>query len=185
MQPIVRLSAIAAAIAATLAVAGCAEPPPPVIPTSQPSTAPVFATDADALAAAKSAYEAYLSVSDAVDGEGGQNPSRFAAVVSTSWLPKEIASASSLVKSQRRQIGSSRVEQVRLQQLSQTAELVRVGIYACLDLSGVHFVDVATGLEPSDPITALVPVQVELRSASTTHLLVERNSPWQGKDFCQ
>ncbi|HEX3679638.1 MAG TPA: hypothetical protein VHU90_07950, partial [Galbitalea sp.] len=57
---------ILVAVTAMLVLAGCVQPPPPVIPTSGPSAAPVFASDAAALAAAKKAYLAYLAVSDQI-----------------------------------------------------------------------------------------------------------------------
>jgi hypothetical protein len=65
---------IVAGAAVALALAGCVQPPSRVIPTSTPSAAPVFASDAAALAAAKKAYVAYLAVSDAVANDGGKNP---------------------------------------------------------------------------------------------------------------
>jgi hypothetical protein len=45
--------------ASTLTVPGCVQQSRPVIPTAVPTSTPVFATDADALAAAKKTWEGY------------------------------------------------------------------------------------------------------------------------------
>jgi hypothetical protein len=178
---------IVVAATAVLALAGCVQPPPRVIPTSEPSAAPVFASDAAALAAAKKAYVAYLAVSDEVATDGGRNPERFGAVVTKSWLPREVSSAKTLVASKRRQEGSTSVQNITLQQSSQQGHVASVSIYVCLDLSAVHFVDSDSGENPSTPVTSLVPVEVDLASTSNSAstLLVERNTPWQGANFCQ
>ena len=105
-----KAAGLALAIAATLALAGCVEPSPPVIPTSEPSVAPVFTSDAAALAAAKKAYLAYLAVSDQVARDGGDNADRFAGVVTASWLSKEKASAATLKSTSRRQVGETAVD---------------------------------------------------------------------------
>jgi hypothetical protein len=177
---------IVAAAAAVLALAGCVRPPSHVIPTSEPSSKPVFASDAAALAAAKKAYVAYLAVSDQVANDGGKNPERFRSVVTTNWLPREITSANSLVSSKRRQEGSTSVQNIKLQQSSQKGKLATVSMYACLDLSDVRFVDVDSGQNVSTPVRSLVPIEVDLTSASNPNskLLVDRNTPWQGTDFC-
>jgi hypothetical protein len=169
-----------------LALTGCVRPPPHVIPTSESSSKPVFATDAAALAAAKKAYAAYLAVSDEVAHDGGQRPDRFASVVTKGWLPKEVAAAGALATSKRTQRGSTKAADVTLQQGTQRGNVVLISIYVCLDLSQVQYVDVGTGLNPSPLSTSLVPVEVDLTSSSSSasKLLVERNTPWQGSDFC-
>ena len=55
LRVVVGIGVVATAV---LALTGCVQPPPRVIPTSDPSAAPVFASDAAALAAAKKAYVA-------------------------------------------------------------------------------------------------------------------------------
>jgi hypothetical protein len=181
-----KAAGIVLAVAAVLALAGCVPPTPEVIPTSAPSAKPVFASDAAALAAAKAAYSAYLAVSDAVASDGGQDPSQFASVVTSSWFPREKASAASLLSSHRRQIGSTTFDRVRLQAASQVGEKAVVSIYACLNLSAIQYVDSASGGNPSPPAVNEVPVEADLVSSKvrSPRLLVERNVPWQGSDFC-
>jgi hypothetical protein len=180
-----KVAALVVAIVVSLTLAGCVQQSPHVIPTSAPSTTPVFASDAAALAAATKAYVAYLAVSDQVANDGGADSDRFDSVVTKDWLPKELASAGALVSSKRKQQGSTSAVEIKLQQRSQKGHTALVSIYACLDLSHVQYVDTDTGLNPSDPLSSLVPVEVDLSSSTTaSKLLVERNTPWQGSDFC-
>jgi hypothetical protein len=182
-----RAAALAMVVATSAVLVGCVQSPSGVIPTSEPSATPVFASDAAALAAAKKAYVAYLVVSDQVANDGGQNAGRFSAVVTRSWLPREQASAASLLQSNRSQVGASAAEKYRLEQRSQTRDIANVSVYVCLDLSAVHYVDTGSGSNPTAPTAALVPIEVNLVSAAkgSQTLLVERNTPWQGNDFCQ
>lgn len=177
---------VALAAALAVALAGCVQSTPPVIPMSQASNKPVFATDADALAAAKRAYVAYLAVSDEVSADGGKNPGRFAQVVTASWLPKEESSAANLVKGGRRQVGESSAQDIRMQQVSEARQIASVSIYVCLDLSAVKYVDTATGKHPTAAPKALVPIVADLvsQTAKSQTLLIERNTPWQGSNFC-
>ena len=181
-----KAGALVVVLAATLAIAGCVQPPPQVIPTAQPSSKPVFKTDAAALAAAKKAYLAYDAISDAVAQDGGTDPARFAAVVTKSWLPNELASAHKLASTGRKQEGATRVEGLRLEQRSEDGRIAKVSVYACLDFSAVRYVDSKTGLHPSQSPLSPVPVEVDFASdeAAPRTLLVERITPWQGTDFC-
>jgi hypothetical protein len=186
MRITLKAAGLSAALIATLALAGCVEPPPPVIPTSAPSATPVFTSDAAALAAAKTAYLGYVVVSDSVAQDGGVDADRFTSVVATSWLPTEMASARKLAASGRKQEGSTKLDTLRLEQRSQQARTAFVSAYACLDFSSVTFVDSKTGLNPSRSPQRVIPVVVDFKSSAQapTTLQVERLSPWQGTDFC-
>ena len=186
MQITPKATGLALVVLATLVLTGCVQQPPHVIPTSDPSVEPVFKSDAAALAAAKKAYLAYLAVSDQVAQDGGEDPQRFASVVTASWLGDEKSSAAQLRSSGRKQVGATRVTGVRLQETSQRGRIASVSIYACLDLSGVQYADAKSGANAVPAPSELVPIQVDLESSAMTpkHLLVERNTPWQGTDFC-
>jgi hypothetical protein len=186
MRSIPGVAGLVLAGAAVLSLSACVPPTPRVIPTAEPTVPPVFASADEALAAAKKAYEGYLAVSDAVARDGGRQPERFATVVTADWLPREEASAASLVESNRKQVGTTTADRLRLEQFEQTGAQVYVALYACLDLSSVSFVDNRSGKKVVQPTAVHIPVEVQLSSSgSSSHvLLVERNSPWTGEDFC-
>jgi hypothetical protein len=186
MQITPKATGLALVVLSALALTGCVQQPSHVIPTSEPSVAPVFKSDAAALAAAKKAYLGYLAVSDEVAHDGGTDPQRFASVVTSSWLSEEKSSAAQLLSSGRKQVGVTRVTGVRLQETSQHGQVASVSIYACLDLSGVQYVDAQSGANAVPAPSGLVAIQVNFESSAMApkHLLVERNTPWQGADFC-
>lgn len=186
MQPIVRLSAIAAAIAATLAVAGCAEPPPPVIPTSQPSTAPVFATDADALAAAEKTYAGYQAASDAIGRDGGADSDRIAEWVTPSMVATEKKQFKSLTRIGDHLAGTSSFRNFRLQEIEQRAGAVYLTAYLCDDVTNSRVLD-AEGDDVTPPARqGVIPVEVAFRNSPTgsARLLVEGSTVWTGRNFC-
>ena len=69
---------VATTLALGLALAACSTGGTPLPPAPSPSVTPVFASDEEALAAAKDAYTAYLKVSDQILVDGGANPDRIA-----------------------------------------------------------------------------------------------------------
>jgi hypothetical protein len=177
------------AVAATLAVAlaGCVQTTPPVIPTSQASSTPVFATDADALAAAKKAYVAYLAVSDEVSADGGKNAERLAPLVTAKWLPTEMKSYSSFEQTGDKFVGSSKFTSIKLQQQSTNgADLADVQTYICADVSDTRLIDSkGRDITPSGranlyPIVA----RFESKSSNSAVLLFAGSQPWSGKSFC-
>ena len=68
MWIIARVSA--AALAVALVLVGCVPTTTPASPAPRPSATPVFATEAEALAAATEAYAAYVRVSDQILADG-------------------------------------------------------------------------------------------------------------------
>ena len=78
MRIIPRLSgaALAVALSAVLMLSACVPTTTPAGPTPKTSTTPVFANEAEALAAATKAYAAYVKVSDEILADGGRNPER-------------------------------------------------------------------------------------------------------------
>jgi hypothetical protein len=175
------------AIAATLVVTGCVQSGPRVIPTAPETVKPVFASDAEALAAAEKAYKAYLAVSDAVGSNGGKDTGPLERVVTPKWLPTELRSYASLEKSGETMRGTSRFTSFTVQQFSQSsAGLVTLTAYVCDDLSNVRVIS-ATGADVT-PTTrqAVIPLQVHFRNSIPfeSALLVEGSDPWAGSDFC-
>ena len=176
---------LAAVIA--LGLTGCVQPVPRVIPTSEPSSKPVFATDAEALAAAKKAYVAYLAVSDAVGNDGGKNAERLAPVVTKEWLPTELKSYVELAKSGEHLTGSSSFTLFRQEQVSQSQQaVVTVVVYVCDDVTASRVIN-ANGKDITPETREdIIPLQVTFANPSegSTQLLVGGNKPWSGSNFC-
>jgi hypothetical protein len=80
--------ALAAFALIAVALTGCAPPSEQARPSPTPT--PIFATDADALAAATKAYARYLTVTEEVLKDGGENPGRLRAVATGEQLEAEL-----------------------------------------------------------------------------------------------
>jgi hypothetical protein len=172
---------------AVLALAGCVQPAPRVIPTSEPSSAPVFASDAAALAAARKAYTGYVAASDAIGNDGGTNPQRIAKWVTPERLKTETKAFNTFAKSGGHLEGSSVVSHFSIERVDQSRTgKVAVTAYACDDVSNSRLID-ASGTDITSPSREdVVPLEVSfqnLHSGSST-LVVEGSDPWSGTDFC-
>jgi hypothetical protein len=179
-------AAVVVSAAAALILAGCVQQAPGVIPTSEPSSKPVFASNAAALAAAKKAYVAYLAVSDQVSNDGGADAERLAPVVTPSWLPTELKSYKQFAKSGDKTTGSSRVRSFTLEQLNQSSDRVEVVAYACLDLSSTGVVDGAGNAVGIAGSQGVLPLEVSFIGAKlhSQQLILDRSAPWSGHNFC-
>jgi hypothetical protein len=179
-------AAVVISVAAGLVLAGCIQQPPEVIPTSEPSSKPVFTSNAAALAAAKKAYVAYLAVSDEVSNDGGANAERLAPVVTTSWLPTELKSYKEFAKSGDKTTGSSSVRSFTLEQLNQSTDRVEVVAYACLDLSATGVVDSVGNAVGTPGSQGVLPLEVSFIGAKSDsqRLILDRSAPWSGQNFC-
>jgi|GEM_PF-1988008 len=182
-----RLAPLALAAALLLALAGCV---PSTHPSASPraSATPVFASDADALAAAEKAYAAYELAVDtslqtsSVDG--------LDAVATGDALEAAKTSVRSFQKDGRTQKGESVIRKVTPADL--TALTVPdvanrpAQVYACLDVSKVEVFD-ASGAQVSAPGRQVVfPTLVSLSwSANDRKLRVSDESVWDGKNFCE
>jgi hypothetical protein len=181
-----KAAGLVVAMAATLVLAGCVQPPPTVIPTADPTSKPVFKTDADALAAAKSAFTDYVSASDAVAHAGGTTASQLGVLDTPTQLARDEKTFKRMSSLGERTTGTTAVSQVRLQS-TQTTSIgrVRLSIYVCMDISGTRLVDAAghtvSGARPSD-----VPLIASFvnSAAGSNKLLFDGSVKWQGTNFC-
>ncbi|MDP9027137.1 MAG: hypothetical protein M3N46_06215 [Actinomycetota bacterium] len=170
-------------VAVLLALAGCVPSDPRATAAPTTSATPVFASDAEALAAAEKAYAAYLKVSDEIAHDGGANPERFSSTVTKAWLPSEIDSAEQLAKSGRRQIGSTSYSSLEVQQYVAGPGTPILVAYTCLNLSGTRVLD-SNGTDVTPASRRLIqPVVVNFKLNAIT-FLVDKNEPWSGSDFC-
>lgn len=175
------------ATAAVIALAGCVQNPTHVIPTADPTVAPVFASDADALAAAKTTYLAYSRASDAIGADGGKNPLRIANLVTRDDLATETTVFDSFSKTGERLIGSSVISHFQLQEVDQSRNgIVTLTAYACDDVSASRLIS-KSGIDVT-PVNRqeIVPLQVHFKNARSGSkvLLVNGSERWSGKNFC-
>jgi hypothetical protein len=169
-------------------LAGCVPPPANVIPTSVPTAAPVFASEDEALAAAVKAYEGYLEVSDRILMDRGVNPERLLAVATKDVLAKQLPGFDQARKMDLRSTGGSKVDTITLQAYEpRTADGKGiVTVYACVDVSSVNVYD-SNGrsiVSPNRPNRSPFEAQFDLSSPGATSLILAREDPWSGRDFC-
>lgn len=104
--------------------------------TVAPTDAPLFASDAEALAAAEEVYREYLRVSSEIDTSAGIDD--LAPLVSASWLSNERKSREDFESRGVHTEGQADVRWVKLQ----NREADEVSVYVCLDLASTRLVDV-------------------------------------------
>jgi hypothetical protein len=166
-------------------LAGCSQAVGLVPATSAPPTvaAQVFATEAEALAAASEAFTAYQALSTTIGHEGGVSPERMSAVAIGEALSAEIASLKRLSDRDVRGVGDLRFDSLKLQ--SANLETGTTTTYVCLDVSQTDVVD-ATGastVRPDRPVR--YPLQVSfVFDSSVGRLLVGVSESWLGTNFC-
>ena len=177
--------ALAATVAAALALPGCAQEPPPIIPTAQPTSAPVFRSDAEALAAAKEAYTGYLAASDQIAHDGGIEIDRLKTWVTSSQLERDMVAFTAMQVQSHHTVGSSDFSHFTLQSASRTSGKAQVVVYVCAEIGGTKLLD-NSGADVGEGRPLSVPLEVSFVSdpAEPKKLLVDRGIQWSGTDFC-
>ena len=146
-------------IIGVLLLAGCVPQPAedPVEPA--PSSAPVFASEEEALAAAVAAYEDYLKVSDAIMHEGGSKPERIEQVTGDPFLTVLLEGYDQMREMRWTSTGST---EMRVEEL-QSVDGDILTLYVCEDVSGIDVQD-STGASVVDenrPESTLFLVTIE------------------------
>ena len=185
MRIIPRISG--AALAVALMLSGCVPTISPAGPAPRPSATPIFATEAEALAAATKAYAAYVRVSDEILADGGNNPERINRVASGDALEGALSGYMEFRIMELRSVGLSKIDHVTIQRLSGSSVDGKdlVSIYACLDLSGVEVLnkDGTSAVSPQRPTRQ--PFQVSEDWDKVKHLLVvSSREPWVDGGIC-
>jgi hypothetical protein len=181
------LTATIAAGIAIIALSGCVREEQPVLPTSSPTSSPVFATDAEALAAARKAYAGYLAAEDSVGTRGGKNASSLRDFVSAAWLGKELHDARLFERSGQHISGHSTFSRMTLESLQQSASgQIRLTIYVCRDVGKVRIRD-ASGNDITPSRANVVPLQIDFVGSSLNQktLMLDRSEAWAGQNFCE
>lgn len=178
------LAALTLAVAAFLT--GCVPQASDVDPPPQPTTAPVFASDEEALAAATDAYKAYLAMSDLIAQEGGKDPERIAPFVTEETLTEQVGQFLPYSQGALHSAGSTTFDSVALQQSVQSLNgIAEIEVYLCLDVSAVTVLDDSgSDVTPADRMSRL-PLEIGFQSTSTSSdLFLNRSEIWQGSNFC-
>ena len=133
MRIIPRISG--AALAVALVLSGCVPTTTPAGPSPRPSTTPVFANEAEALAAATKAYAAYVRVSDEIFAGGGIDADKLKAVATGKQLKTNIEGFAEARSKGYRSSGGTTFDHVALQSFlpGRVADLVT--LYVCDDVS--------------------------------------------------
>ncbi|MFB9641344.1 hypothetical protein [Agromyces lapidis] len=185
--PSTRVVALAAAGALALVLSACtpeAEPAPE--PTATASTAPIFASDEEALAAAVEAYEAYAAASDAIAADGGAGPERIDAFVTSAFAEILYEEFRALRTAGGHLEGSGTFDTVSLAQHEQVDGAVHVTLYFCQDVTNVR----AISADGKDVTPASRPDRVPSQGNFVTNgldpdaLVVDGITQWSGSDFC-
>ncbi len=185
MWIIARVSAAALAVAFVLV--GCVPTTTPASPAPRPSATPVFATEAEALAAATEAYAAYQKTLD--DAFSSYENTLLSKVASGAALSKAKDSVANYQKVRKRQTGRASIDTVSFvdtpSALLGDHKSLFAQAYLCLDLSQVDVLDgddrsvVPAGAERRFPIIASL-----VWDRSLKKLLVDEDESWSGENFC-
>ncbi|MEO7123640.1 MAG: hypothetical protein ABI400_11100 [Lacisediminihabitans sp.] len=148
---------------------------------------PLFASDADALAAATKAYAAYLKASDQLLQAGGSGIERMESLVSGQSLEDERTSAKSFSEKGYRSEGETSFSNPTLQQSSSSPDGIGVvTIYVCVDVSKVDVLD-ATGqsvVSAARPDRQAFEVSFDKKLNKDGGLLVSSTDAWSGAGVC-
>jgi hypothetical protein len=178
----------AVASAGVLGLAGCAPDRPPIVPTSMPSVAPPFASNAEALAAAKAAYENYFTTTEKILSEGGRDPDRLRTFVTPSIFKTEMQGFKDQASKGWHSSGAPTIDPVILESYfpDATDGVDIVTIYACVDLSNVDVLDShGQSVVPSTrPDSTTLEASFDLKRSPSTTLILSRQQPWTGASIC-
>ncbi|MCI2959168.1 hypothetical protein MN032_15865 [Agromyces atrinae] len=174
-------AALSLAVAVSLSACVTEPEPPPRTSSATPAPDSVFESDADALAAAIEAYEAYVSVSDSVARGGASDLSRFKEVATPEYAEVLIRDARGFQDADLRRSGTSTFDTATLAAHNDAA----VQIYLCADVSETRVLN-SEGIDitPTDR-----PVRVPLLLSfaidpSDNSLLLESSDAWADEHYC-
>jgi hypothetical protein len=180
-----------AAIATSLALAGallvtltgCAGAPASVATglSSPGAAAPLFASDAEALAAATAAYAKYLEVSDQIARDGGANPERLKPYVSSTFYSKVLESTARFVATGSHGVGASSFSNIHIQSTN-----VQLNFYICNDVTSFRLQN-SLGVDVT-PVTRSniwpLVLSFEPSTSGLSKLVISGSETWTGTNFC-
>jgi len=157
-----------------------------VLPTPQSSTAPIFASDEEALAAAEAAYGEYLAASDAINAKDGNDPQSIAPFVHAEYLPTVLEEFESFESRGLSEKGNLSFDSMELQQYEDALSgPARVVVYVCVDASETRVIDKKGDDVTSPDRRTRVPLEVVFETDERMKdLLIFASDVWSGEDFC-
>jgi hypothetical protein len=177
----------AMALLGTLALAGCAPQSAPPPPSATATTdAPVFATDAEALAAATETYAAYLAAGDASPADATARRDEFLSLSVGSAHEGDVSAAQLFETNGWHKTGTTTFDSIRLQSsIENGKDGWEIRTYLCLDVSESDVVDAGGGsvADPSRPLRLPLEVQFLVGRAGQK-VLVAESQVWSGANFC-
>jgi len=178
-----RTGPLVLATAVMLALAGCVPSDSPA--TSEPSASltPVFASDAEALAAAEAAYAAYQAAVDKVLVDGGSDPGRLQPLVSKRVYADELKGFRLASSKGWRSTGGTTFDHFTLESYTPSDPSEVVIAYVCSDVSSVNVFDAsgASVVAESRPDRTPFEVTFALRDGDLT---MASNDVWSGGGVC-
>jgi hypothetical protein len=175
------------AVAVLLALAGCVPSDSHASAAPSASATPLFASDAEALAAAEKAYAAYLRVSAEITADGGSDSSRIDPLVTKAQAVKEHETYRFFADKSLRTTGVPTLGSVELQQVTyRSTGDAELALYVCVDATSVRVIDLAgEDVTPSDRVDQMS-LEVTMRSseAQPTQLLLAESNTWSGAGVC-
>lgn len=189
MRTVTPLLAAGLAATLTLTISGCFGDTPSYNPAAEPTTAPLFASDEEALAAAEQAYRDYYVVSDQILNEGGRDPERLLEVATREVFEFESESFATFSAEGYRSTGATTIDSAVLQAYEpnmQHPEVI-VTIYACVDVSATDVLDSEGRSIVKDGRQERLPFEVSFTtnsSTSATSLIVAGEELWPSSSNC-
>jgi len=190
MRNPVRASLVVASLALSGALLTACTPSVPVAhesktPAPSPSTTPIFASDAEALAAAVAVYKKFEAATDAIGHDGGADPERVKPYVSDEGYEFELKSAQKLQAEHAHGVGDTVLNNAILQSRDETDGWATVTIYVCEDISKVDRI----GPDGKSLVEAsrgdYIKYQAVLQGRSARALVLRSNSFWSGDGVCK
>ena len=186
MWTIPRLSGAAAA--AVLLLSGCVPTTAPATPFPTPRATPVFASEAEALAAATKAYAAYVRVSDEILADGGKNPERIETVSKRDARKSALEGFLKFRERGLASIGVSKIGPLFAQEyLPRSAGGIGVlTAYACLDVSGIDVLDSAGAsvVSSARPDFQAYQLSFDFEAVKLKRFVLSVETPWDGSGVC-
>ncbi len=182
MRSRMRAVGLTLAFACALVVSGCTPPQSSPTPTPSPAATPVFASDAEALAAATAAYKKYILVSNLVAHSGGAQPDRISSVATGEVLRDDLSTFARFRSQMLRGTGSATFRNFRIQ--STDVSTGAIGAYVCLDVSDTDVVDAKGASTLTADRVTVVPFELKFERGSGEDLLLAESSVWKGGSVC-
>jgi len=187
MPQLTPFTASTLAVAAILLLPGCTGDAPLVLPSPESSTAPVFASDEEALAAAEAAYGEYLRLLDEIFSDGGVGGDRLNAVAAAELVERQAVGFEEAMAAGETSFGTTTFDSMELQQYDSGApggDSI-VTVYVCQDVSQVDVRDKQGNSVVADGRATRIPFEVAFDLSSTqSKLIVGSTEIWTGADFC-